>query len=273
MRRLARSVVLLLVVAQVACGGVGAPTADPLAGDYLAATAESAVPVAQRLTSAFAARHPGMRWTVRDVGSAAAIELVVGGEADVAFLSRELTVEDLRRGQAIGLGYSGQVLIVNRANPVTDLSRDQLRGIFDGTIRDWSEVGGTPGPILVLLRPASSPTRAALEPVLRAPGTAYRTDAVMTPDAASMLNAVMASGRAIGMISAPHLAGLPDAPRAIAVGGLVPTKANVADGSYPFRRPISLLVRANSSLLRAGAAAFRDFVHGEEGQRILRELF
>lgn len=267
----------MLALVLAACGGVPVPVPvpvpDALAGDYVAAVSESAAPIAERLTAAFAAQHPGMKWTVKDVGSAATLALVSGGEADAGFLSRQLTIEDLHQAQAIGLGYTGQVLIVHPANPVTGLSQDQLRGIFGGTIRDWREVGGTPGAILVLLRQGSSPTRVALDPLLRAPGAAYRSDAVSTPDAQAMLNAVASSPRAIGMVSALHLAGAPDAPRALAVGGVAPTKANVANGTYPYRRPISLILRANASLLRPGANAFRDFVHGQDGQRILRELF
>jgi len=256
-----------------ACAGGAVPIADPLAGNYLAVSAESAVPVAQRLTSAFAAKHPGMVWTVKEVGSSAAFALVTGAEADAGFLSREATIDDRDQAQVIGLGYSAQVIIVHQANPVTDLSQQQLRGIFSGTVKDWSEVGGTPGAILVILRPDSSPTRAALDPLLRAPGGAYRQDAVPAPDAETMVNIVATSSRAIGMVSAPHLTAAAGAPRAIAVDGVAPTRANVSSGTYPYRRAVTLIFRANSSLMRPGARAFRDFVHGEDGQRILREIF
>lgn len=271
MRRFAPLVAFALTAA--ACGGGAVPITDPLAGSYVAASAESAVPVAQQLTAAFAAKHPGMMWTVKDVGSGAAFALVTGGDADAGFLSREATVDDRDQAQVMGLGYSAQVIIVNPANPITGLSQQQLRGIFGGSIRDWSEVGGTPGAILVILRPDSSPTRAALDPLLRVPGGAYRQDAVAAPDAVTMVNAVAASPRAIGMVSAPHLTATAGAPRAIAVDGVAPTRANVSSGTYQYRRAVSLIFRANSSLMRPGARAFRDFVHSEDGQRILREIF
>lgn len=269
MRRLAAPIVLALAVA--ACSGAAPPT-DPLAGDYIAAVSESAVPIAERLTAAFAAKHPGMKWAVKDVGSGATIELIKGGEADAGFLSRAITVEDERQVQATGLGFTAQVLIVHPSNPVTDLSQAQLRGIFGGAIQDWREVGGPPGAILVLTRQESSPTFTALDPLLRASGAVYRADAISTPDAEAMLNAVSASPRAIGMVSALHLVAHPG-PRALAIAGVAPTKANVSSGAYAYRRPITLVFRANTSLIRPGAKAFQDFVHGEEGQKILRELF
>jgi len=264
---------LALAVIAPACGSAAAPVRDPLAGEYVAAVSESAVPIAQRLTAAFSAQHPGMSWAVKDVGSAATIALINGGEADIGFLSREINVEDEKIVQPLGIGYTGQVLVVHPSNPVTGLSKDQLRGIFSGAITDWKAVGGTPGPILVVLRTESSPTRTTLDPLLSVPGSTYRADAIRSPDADAMLNLVSASSRAIGMVSALHLMGLPNAPRSIAVDGVAPTKPNVASGTYPYRRPITIVVRMNTSLVRPGARLFRDWVHGEEGQRILRELF
>lgn len=264
---------MALAILAPACGTAAAPARDPLAGEYVAAVSESAVPIAQRLTTAFAAQHPGMTWAVKDVGSAATIALVNGGEADVGFLSREITVEDERSLQSLGIGYTAQVLIVHPSNPVTSLSKDQLRGIFSGAITDWKAVGGTPGPILVVLRAETSPTRTTLDPLLRAPGSVYRADAIPSPDADALLHLVAASPRAIGMISALHLVGMPNAPRPIALDGVAPTKPNVANGTYVYRRPITIVLRANTSLVRPGTRAFRDWVHSEEGQRTLRELF
>lgn len=264
---------MALALLAPACGGAASVPRDPLAGDYVAAVSESAVPIARRLTMAYAAQHPGMSWTVKDVGSAATIALLNGGEADVGFLSRDVTVEDERVVQALGIGHTAQVLVVHPANPVSGLSRDQLRGIFTGAITDWRDVGGTPGPILVVLRAETSPTRTALDPLLRAPGATYRADAITSPDADAVLNLVSASPRAIGMLSALHLAGVANAPRAIAIDGVAPTKPNVASGAYAYRRPITMVLRVNTSLVRPGARLFRDWVHSEEGQRILRELF
>ena len=267
------AVLMALALLASACGAATAPPRDPLAGEYVAAVSESAVPIAQRLTAAFAAQHPGMSWTVKDVGSAATLALLGSGDADVGFLSREITVDDGKVVQALGIGYIAQVLIVHPSNPITALSRDQLRAIFSGAITDWREVGGTPGLILVLLRAESSPTRTALDPVLRASGAVYRSDAITVPNAEAMVNAVAVAPRAIGMVSAPHLGGVANAPRPIAIDGVAPTKPNVAGGTYAHRRPITLVLRMNTSLVRPGAKLFRDWVHSEEGQRLLREIF
>ncbi|HLZ47745.1 MAG TPA: substrate-binding domain-containing protein [Candidatus Limnocylindria bacterium] len=271
MRTLVR--VAAAALALSGCAGSSSPAADPLAGTYTAVVSESAVPLAERLTAAFASGHPGMTWAVKEVGSSATIALLYGRDADVGFVSRDLTVQDRTLVQAIGLGYTAQVLIVHPSNPVANLSGTQLRGIFSGAIKDWSEVGGNAGPILVILRSESSPTRTTLDPLLRTASSPYRADAILTPDASAMLSAVSASPRAIGMVSALHLLGLTSGPRAIGVDGVMPTRPNTVGGAYPYRRPISLVLPLNTYLIRPGAKAFLEFVHGEEGLRILREFF
>ena len=270
-RLLSTAVVALLVASACAAPGARA-TADPFAGEYVAVTSESAVPVAERLTAAFASLHRGMHWTVKDVGSTATLTQLHEGQADVGFLSRALTVQDEPYVHALGLGFSGQVVVVHPDNPLLGLSTAQLRGIFSGAITDWAAVGGTPGPIRVLLRAESSPTRASLDPLLRAPGGTYRADATIVANAVAMVSSVAADPRAIGIVSQPHLEGRADA-RALSVDGVPPSRANVASGAYPYRRPITLVIRSNETTVRAGALGFREWVHGDEGRRLLRELF
>ncbi|GAC1456150.1 MAG: phosphate ABC transporter substrate-binding protein [Candidatus Limnocylindrales bacterium] len=267
------ALLLLALLAPACVGDAATVPPDPLAGSYVAAVSESALPLATRLTEAFAAQHPGMTWKVKDVGAAATMALLATGDADVGFLSRAITGDDERVVQVLGIGFTGQVIIVHPSNPLSGLSTAQLRGIFSGAITDWKDLGGTPSPILVVLRSDSSPTRAALDPVLRAPGTAYRGDAVEVPDAEAMLNLVSTSPRAIGMVSALHLTTASTAPRAIGIDGIAPSKSNVASGAYPYRRPISVIVPRDAARIRPGARSFRDWVHSEDGQRILRELF
>ena len=265
-----RALPLVLAILVAACGEAAGPVPDPLAGSYLAVSAESAIPLANELTTAFSALHPGMTWTVRDVGSTAALALVSRGEADAGFISREPSIAERAEAMVIGLGFSAQVLVVDPSNPINGLSAEQLQGIFSGAISDWSAVGGTAGPIHIFVRPASSPTRTALDALLRAPGADYRADAISIPDAKAMLDAVRSIPGAIGMVSALHIGAEPTAPRPIAVAGIAPTRENTASGVYAYRRPLYLMSRANETLARAGATKFRDFVHGEAGQQILR---
>lgn len=267
------AVVLALGLSVVACGGPATRAADPLAGAYIAATGESAIPLAAALTKRLSSAHAGMTWTVSEVGSGASIALVATGDADVAFVTRELTAADRAIVAATGLGYMGQLIAVSKANPVTGLTTEQLRGIFSGRITDWAAVGGAPGPIRVFIRSDTSPTRSALDPLLLGPGGAYRSDAIGVPDATAMVNALAAGVGGIGMLSAPYVTADPASPHPIAVDGVAPTRENVAGGKYPYRRPVYLVIRTNASLVRPGARALLDLLHSDEGRGVLREFF
>lgn len=43
-------------------------------------------------------------------------------------------------------------MVVNKANTVKNLTKDQLIGIYTGTIKNWSEVGGSDNAIVVVGR-------------------------------------------------------------------------------------------------------------------------
>ena len=169
-----------------------------------------------------------MRWTVNDTGSTTALSQVVTGSADVAFFTRELTEAERRSVSVNGLGFVGQVIAVHPDNPVTSLTREQLRGIFGGTITDWAAVGGQAGPITVLVRQAGSATREALDPLLLGPGGTYGVSATTIGDAAGMVAAVARSRGSIGMVGQPHLPPGPSAPKALAIDGVAPSVPNIA---------------------------------------------
>ena len=49
--------------------------------------------------------------------------------------------------------------IIHPTNPIQSLSKAQLAGLFSGTIKNWSELGGTNLPVLLIGEPTSSPHR------------------------------------------------------------------------------------------------------------------
>lgn len=138
------------------------------------------------------------------------------GKADIALAARRITPAESRSLAPLGdfqspeavyvMARTGFVMAVSRANPVTTLSFDQLRGIFSGEYTDWSQVGGRAGPI---------------HAIAAAPGSALRdvfVDVVMgsTPFGRSIreakkyqdaLQTIIVDPGAIGMIPIGRLDG------------------------------------------------------------------
>ena len=61
-----------------------------------------------------------------------------------------IKVENPEGYKKFSLGKDCIVVLLNRENPVNKLSKEQIKGIFTGKIRNWQEVGGKDSPILIV---------------------------------------------------------------------------------------------------------------------------
>lgn len=98
-------------------------------------------------------------------GSGVGIAALLNGKTDVANSSRALTEQELALAKARGMtlvahvfAADALVIIVHPSTGVTSLTLEQLGRIYAGDIRDWSEVGGRPGPISLYGRQSNSGT-------------------------------------------------------------------------------------------------------------------
>src|SRR5437588_3071349 len=142
----------LAVITLLLAGACSAPAGssaqvDPLIGRYRVSGGGGTIPVITNLTKRFTELHPGVLWDIENVGSDAAIASVKSAEADLGGVSREMTDAEKQSVGAVPIGLSGTAVAVNAAHSVTTLTKDQVRAIFAGEIKDWSQVGGTPGEI------------------------------------------------------------------------------------------------------------------------------
>src|SRR5437879_1072308 len=152
-----------LVLATCGVAAPPRPTPDPFAGQYSATGGGGALPAVQALAARFKQLHPGVSWLVTETGSDAAIKLAASHEVDVGFISRALADSERARVTAVSIGFSGTAVVVNAENPVSNLTREQLRKIYTGEITSWAEVGGTDQPIRAFIREPNAATRTTFE--------------------------------------------------------------------------------------------------------------
>lgn len=96
-------------------------------------------------------------------GSVIGLMSFLGNEADVVFISKELTKDEkvkLKEKSAVldTLAIDGMAIIINISNPIKQLSIQQLSAIYSGKIKNWKEVGGEDLPITLYSRDISSGT-------------------------------------------------------------------------------------------------------------------
>ena len=109
-----------------------------LSGTVVVAGSTSVYPVMSRLAEAYMSFNPGIYVEVHSMGSSAGINQTIEGNVDIGMSSRNLNEKELEQIKAIAIAYDGLAIIVNPENPVTNLSLDELSGIFVGNITRWS---------------------------------------------------------------------------------------------------------------------------------------
>jgi len=263
--------ILALALLLAACGGTAkppTPTADPLAGRYSASGGGGALAAVTALTKRFAELHPGVTWQVEEVGSDAGVNLVTTGANDLGFTSRALTADEATKLKSVGIGLAGTCVIVNSANPVKDLTRDQVKKIFAGDITNWKQIGGEDLDIKVFIREANAATRSSFEQFFFGGKATYAKDATEVYELEQTLKSVGSFKASIGMATANRRASTEPTVKLVSIDGIAPIPENLVNGSYKIGRPLLLVFLADESKLRPGIKAFLDFVRSPEGQQI-----
>lgn len=134
------------------------------------------------------------------------------GEIEIAMAERRVSPDEVKVLERAGAGNmvsAGQehviavdslIVIVHPNNPVQKLSVDQLAGIYSGTIRNWSQVGGPNAPISVFDRDLQSDSREVFSEVALGGKPLQGSHVEKVDTATAMANAVTSDENAIGFV-------------------------------------------------------------------------
>ena len=265
--------VVTLAVLSALVGAACGSTSGVDDGTVVVVGSDTMLELNRRLAEAFMRGHPGTRIVVEGGGSRIGIERLIEGTASIAAASRPLSSAEVAQlyashdtlGVRFLIAQDALSVSVNAANPVRDLSRDRLRGLFTGTIADWREVGGEPGAVRVIVRPPSSGTQRFFKDHVLG-GTPYAASATVAATTRGVLEAVAADRWAIGYGGVAYR--IPGVVQ-VAVDGVDPTVVNVGRGRYPLSRYLAFYTPAPpAGLLRV----FIDWCVGSEGQRVVGDV-
>ena len=226
----------------VGCGGSGsgsssaASTGSALSGTVNCSGATSFQKLVEAASQQFMDENPDVTIAITGGGSGQGLSDVKDGKAQIGrsdvFAETKLEAADVQKLEDHPVAVVGMGPIVNANVNVDNLTTEQLKGIFTGTITDWSEVGGTAGKINVIERKAGSGTRATFE------------DAVLkgekAPDSFSPVAEEDSSGTVVekiqqteGAISYLAFSYFDDSKfKALKVDGVEPTNDNVESGKF-----------------------------------------
>jgi phosphate transport system substrate-binding protein len=158
----------------------------------------------------------------------------------------------------------GIAVILNPANGVTNLTKQQIKDIYTGAVNDWSQVGGTAGKIVVISRDTSSGTYEAFGASALG-GAKVRGDALLQASNQAVATTVANTPASIGYIGLGYLN---DKVKAVTVNSIECKKETVLNKTYPLSRPLFMYTNGKP----AGAAKmFLDFILSMDGQKIVED--
>lgn len=123
-------------------GDAAAYTADTAAsGNIVVGGSSSVSPVMEAIIEAYGEANPNVTVELQTTDSTTGVSSTVEGSYDIGMASREVKEDELAQGVVpTTIAQDGIAVIVNQENALTDLTSDQVMGIFTGEITDWADV-------------------------------------------------------------------------------------------------------------------------------------
>jgi phosphate transport system substrate-binding protein len=226
----------------------------------------SVSPLMELLIAEYAKLRPNVKFNMSATGSGDGIKAVPAETAEIGMSSRELSPAETGTGINEHLiAIDGIAVIVNTANPVSNLTIDQIRNIYTGALTDWNQVGGKAGKIAVVSREPGSGTRGAFEEIVKFQDRLVK-GAIEFDGTGAVKAEISRNADAIGYIS---LGSVDNSVKTLSVGGVAAATANVVNNSYKIARPFLLLTKKGRSLNNE-TTAFLDWILTDAGQAIVK---
>ncbi len=244
-----------------------APAAD-LSGSISMVGSTSMEKFANALSESFMEKYPKVTVTAEFVGSGAGIEAVANGSADIGNSSRNLKDEEKEKGVVENIvAIDGIAVVVDPANTVEDLTKDQLSDIYSGAVTNWKDVGGSDAPIVVVGRESGSGTRGAFEELLKLEDACKYSNELDSTGA--VMAKVASTPGAVGYVS---LDVIDDTVKALKLEGAEPTEEAIKAGDYILSRPFVMATKGEISEQSDLVKALFDYIYSDEGTEIVKSV-
>jgi phosphate transport system substrate-binding protein len=109
-------------------------------GKLVVAGSTSVTPVMEKLAESYQAMYSGVSIEIQSTGSSAGMQSAMEGTAELGMASRELKESELAELTAQVIAIDGIAVITNKANPIDDLTIDDIKAIYVGESTEWSSV-------------------------------------------------------------------------------------------------------------------------------------
>ncbi len=239
---------------------------------------DTMVNLMSNMAEAFMKVHSDISVAVTGGGSGTGIAALLNGTTDICASSRAFKKEEIDLAQSKNInptntviGLDGLSVMVNKSNPINDLTIDQIKQIYTGTVTNWKDLGGPDMKIVVLSRESNSGTYVYFqEHVLNKAD--YAKSVLLMPSTAAIAKSVSEDKGAIGYGGIAYAEHAPvktvKVKKAPDSEAIPPTMETVLNGTYPISRPLFLYTNGSPS---GDNKTFIDYCMSDAGQKIVTE--
>ena len=228
-------------------------------------------PFGQKAAEKYMDEHSNADIQVSSTGSGAGITAVGQKTAGIGMSSRALKSSETALYpdlKPVVVAKDAIALLVHKNNPLSSLNLTQIRGIYNGTFKNWKDVGGADLAIVPIGRDAASGTREYFtEHVMKMEN--YTTGMLEKNSGSAIKESVAQTPGAIGYVG---LGFIDSSVKALKIstqtGDIEASIANVLNGTYPISRDLYFITNGEPTGL---AKKFLEFVLSAEGQKIAQE--
>jgi phosphate transport system substrate-binding protein len=239
---------------------------------------DTVLPISQKEAEGYGKKNPSSKLTVMGGGSGVGIAALLDGSTDIAMSSRKMKMEEKIKMNEAGkafkeatIAFDALTIIVNPANNISQLTREQLEKIFTGKITNWKEVGGDDLKIIAYSRESSSGTFEFFkEHVMK--NKNYASSVLLMPATGAIVQSISQTKGAIGYIGLAYMNKSVKDIKVSYDGGKTFVAASLENAkakTYPITRPLYYYYATKDE---AKVKPFIDYVLSADGQTIISQV-
>ena len=264
------------VVTAAMAAGITAPSAFSQGSNVVLIDGSSTVfPISEAMAEEFMADNRGTQVTVGVSGTGGGFKKFCAGEIDVTGASRPIKQEEKDACAAAGIEYievpvatDALTVVINNENTwAEEMTTDQLKMLWEpaaeGNITRWNQIDPSwPNETIDLFGPGTdSGTFDYFTDEIVGEEGASRADYTASEDDNILVLGVSRDPFALGYFGLAYYLENEDTLKAVAVNGVLPTPANVENGTYgPLSRPLFMYVKKSSLDDNAQVRSFMEYV-------------
>ncbi|ACD24484.1 MULTISPECIES: phosphate ABC transporter substrate-binding protein [Clostridium] len=211
-------------------------------GSITVSGSSALLPLMEQSIEKFNEINPGAEISAQAGGSGTGLTQVLEGTVDIGnsdiFAEEKLDEaqsKELVDHKVIAQGFG---IVVNKSLGITNLNKEQLKGIFSGKITNWKEIGGPDKEIFLIHRKSGSGTRGTFENKILDGDKSLENDSIgaVQDSNGAVLTTMKQNDGAISYLALSYMntAEAKELLQVTNIDGISSENENIKNGSYPF---------------------------------------